>query len=84
MRLDENAFAEAMRSVSAIRDEAEIKKIKSALEKQEKRYGELDLLIKKSMRIMLLGSCLTSGMRFFHRNTSIIQRVSQSLCKPSN
>lgn len=69
VRLDENAFAEAMRSASAIRDEAEIKKIKSALEKQEKRYGELDLLIKKSMRIMLLESCLTSGMRSFRRNT---------------
>lgn len=55
VRLDENAFAEAMRSASAIRDEAEIKKIKSALEKQEKRYGELDLLIKKVYEDNALG-----------------------------
>ena len=47
VRMDEKAFMDAMRSASAIRDMGEVKKLKTRLKKQEKRFSELDMLLKK-------------------------------------
>ena len=47
VRMDEDAFMDAMRSASAVRDAGEVKKLKTGLKKQEKRFLELDMLLKK-------------------------------------
>ena len=47
VRMDEEAFIDAMRSASAVRDMGEAKKLKAGLRKQEKRFSELDMLLKK-------------------------------------
>lgn len=44
---DEEAFMDAMRSASAVRDMGEVKKLKAGLKKREKRISELDMLLKK-------------------------------------
>lgn len=46
-RMDEEAFMDAMRSASAVRDMGEVKKLKAGLKKREKRISELDMLLKK-------------------------------------
>lgn len=53
------AFVESIRSASEIREQSEAKKLKAALKHQEKRYAELDILLKKCMRTMPLADCLT-------------------------
>jgi len=45
--MDESAFIKSMRSASEVRDKSEVKKLKSDLSKKEKRFADLDLLIKK-------------------------------------
>ena len=47
VRMDEAAFIKSMRSASEVRDKGEVKKLKSELAKKEKRFADLDLLIKK-------------------------------------
>ena len=47
VRMDEAAFIKNMRSASEIRDKSEVKKLKTDLSKKEKRFTDLDLLIKK-------------------------------------
>ena len=47
VRMDEAAFIKSMRSASEVRDKGEVKKLKSDLAKKEKRFADLDLLIKK-------------------------------------
>ena len=47
VRMDEAAFIKSMRSASEVRDKGEVKKLKSDLVKKEKRFADLDLLIKK-------------------------------------
>ena len=47
VRMDERAFVESIRSASEIREQSEAKKLKAALKHQEKRYAELDILLKK-------------------------------------
>lgn len=47
VRMDEEAFMDAMRSASAVRDMGEVKKLKAGLRKQKKRFSELDMLLKK-------------------------------------
>ena len=46
-RMDEEAFMDAMRSASAVRDMGEVKKLKAGLKKRGKRISELDMLLKK-------------------------------------
>ena len=45
--MDEAAFIKSMRSASEVRDKSEVKKLKLDLSKKEKRFADLDLLIKK-------------------------------------
>ena len=45
--MDEAAFIKSMRSASEVRDKGEVKKLKTDLAKKEKRFADLDLLIKK-------------------------------------
>ena len=47
VRMDEAAFIKNMRSASEIRDKSEVKNLKTDLSKKEKRFTDLDLLIKK-------------------------------------
>ena len=47
VRMDEAAFIKSMRSASEVRDKGEVKKLKTDLAKKEKRFADLDLLIKK-------------------------------------
>ena len=47
VRMDEAAFIKSMRSASEVKDKSEVKKLKSDLMKKEKRFADLDLLIKK-------------------------------------
>lgn len=47
VRMDEAAFIKSMRSASQVRDKSEVKRLKSDLAKKEKRFADLDLLIKK-------------------------------------
>lgn len=47
VRMDERAFVESIRSASEIWEQSEAKKLKAALKHQEKRYAELDILLKK-------------------------------------
>lgn len=47
VRMDEAAFIKSMRSASEVRDKGEVKKLKTDLAKKEKRFVDLDLLIKK-------------------------------------
>ena len=47
VRIDEAAFIKSMRSASEVRDKGEVKKLKTDLAKKEKRFADLDLLIKK-------------------------------------
>ena len=47
VRMDEAAFIKSMRSGSEVRDKGEVKKLKTDLAKKEKRFADLDLLIKK-------------------------------------
>ena len=47
VRMDEAAFIKNMRSASEVRDKGEVKKLKAELSKKEKRFADLDLLIKK-------------------------------------
>ncbi len=47
VRMDEAAFIKSMRRASQVRDKGEVKKLKSDLVKKEKRFADLDLLIKK-------------------------------------
>ncbi len=47
VRMDEEAFMEAMRSASEVRDKGEVKKLNADLARKEKRFADLDLLIKK-------------------------------------
>lgn len=47
VRMDEAAFIKNMRSASEVRDKGEVKKLKADLSKKEKRFADLDLLIKK-------------------------------------
>ncbi len=47
VRMDEAAFIKSMRSASEVRDKGEVKKLKKDLMKKEKRFADLDLLIKK-------------------------------------
>jgi len=47
VRMDEAAFIQNMRSASEVRDKSEVKKLKTDLSKKEKRFTDLDLLIKK-------------------------------------
>ena len=47
VRMDEAAFIKSMRSASQVRDKGEVKRLKSDLAKKEKRFADLDLLIKK-------------------------------------
>lgn len=55
VRMDERAFAESIRSASEIREQSEAKKLKAALKHQEKRYAELDILLKKVYEDNALG-----------------------------
>ena len=47
VRMDEAAFIKSMRSASEVRDKGEVKKLKAGLSKKERRFADLDLLIKK-------------------------------------
>ena len=47
VRMDEAAFIKSMRSASEVRDKSEVKKLKADLSRKEKRFADLDLLIKK-------------------------------------
>lgn len=47
VRMDKAAFIKNMRSASEVRDKGEVKKLKADLSKKEKRFADLDLLIKK-------------------------------------
>ena len=47
VRMDEAAFIKNMRSALEVRDKGEVKKLKAELSKKEKRFADLDLLIKK-------------------------------------
>ena len=47
VRMDEAAFIQNMRSASEVRDKSEVKKLRTDLSKKEKRFADLDLLIKK-------------------------------------
>ena len=47
VRMDEAAFIKSMRSASEVKDKGEVKKLKTDLAKKEKRFADLDLLIKK-------------------------------------
>ena len=47
VHMDEEAFMDAMRSASAVRDMGEVKKLKAGLKTREKRISELDMLLKK-------------------------------------
>ena len=47
VRMDEEAFIRSMRNASEVRDKNEVKKLKADLSKKEKRFTDLDLLIKK-------------------------------------
>lgn len=47
VRMDEAAFIKNMRSASEVRDKSEVKKLKADLFRKEKRFADLDLLIKK-------------------------------------
>ena len=55
VRMDERAFVERIRSASEIREQSEAKKLKAALKHQEKRYAELDILLKKAYEDNALG-----------------------------
>ncbi len=55
VRMDERAFVERIRSASEIREQSEAKKLKAALKHQEKRYAELDILLKKVYEDNALG-----------------------------
>lgn len=55
VRMDERAFVESIRSASEIREQNEAKKLKAALKHQEKRYAELDILLKKVYEDNALG-----------------------------
>ena len=55
VRMDERAFVESIRSASEIREQSEAKKLKVALKHQEKRYAELDILLKKVYEDNALG-----------------------------
>ena len=55
VRMDERAFVESIRSASDIREQSEAKKLKAALKHQEKRYAELDILLKKAYEDNALG-----------------------------
>lgn len=55
VRMDERAFVESIRSASEIRKQSEAKKLKAALKHQEKRYAELDILLKKVYEDNALG-----------------------------
>ena len=47
VRADEGTFIEMMRKLSEVRDKSEAEKLKADLAKKEKRFTDLDLLIKK-------------------------------------
>ena len=47
VRMDEAAFIKNMRSASEVRDKSEVKKLKADFSNKEKRFADLDLLIKK-------------------------------------
>ena len=47
VHMDEAAFIKSMRSASEVRDKGGVKKLKTDLAKKEKRFADLDLLIKK-------------------------------------
>ena len=55
VRMDERAFVESIRSASEIREQSEAKKLKAALKHQEKRYAELDILLKKAYEDNAIG-----------------------------
>ena len=55
VRMDERAFVESIRSASEIREQSEAKKLEAALKHQEKRYAELDILLKKVYEDNALG-----------------------------
>lgn len=55
VRMDERVFVESIRSASEIREQSEAKKLKAALKHQEKRYAELDILLKKVYEDNALG-----------------------------
>lgn len=55
VRMDERAFVESIRSASEIWEQSEAKKLKAALKHQEKRYAELDILLKKAYEDNALG-----------------------------
>ncbi|RHN08938.1 DUF4368 domain-containing protein [Roseburia intestinalis] len=55
VRMDERAFVESIRSASEIWEQSEAKKLKAALKHQEKRYAELDILLKKVYEDNALG-----------------------------
>lgn len=55
VRMDERAFVESIRSASEIREQSEAKKLKAVLKHQEKRYAELDILLKKVYEDNALG-----------------------------
>lgn len=55
VRMDERAFVESIRSASEIREQSEAKKLKATLKHQEKRYAELDILLKKVYEDNALG-----------------------------
>lgn len=55
VRMDERAFVESIRSASKIWEQSEAKKLKAALKHQEKRYAELDILLKKVYEDNALG-----------------------------
>ena len=55
VRMDERAFVESIRSASEIREQSEAKKLKAALKHHEKRYAELDILLKKVYEDNALG-----------------------------
>ena len=55
VRMDERAFVESIRSASEIREQSEAKKLQAALKHQEKRYAELDILLKKVYEDNALG-----------------------------
>jgi hypothetical protein len=55
VQMDEAAFMEAVHSASAIREKTEEKQSRRALKKQEKRFAELDALLKKVYEDNALG-----------------------------
>ena len=76
VRMDEAAFIKNMRSASEVRDKGEVKKLKADLSKKEKRFADLDLLIKKVYEDNAMGKLPDRRYEIFF---SIMRRNSRRL-----